>query len=783
MVRISLSNIIFVLIYTIYAEIGLHGKESPLGVITNVKGDRVIVEFDSSVYLQSGTMVAIYGGGTVKKHPLTDEIVIKELGQVAKAQIKGDGGNLLILGITWKRPGFEAKEGMDVIPLPFEAAPNSPPVKVGEIDKTSVSTQGSAPLILPIQDPDGDDVFYAWKLKGENGRTGYLESKITRIPENLWYAPGIEGNVEISVTATDSYGHELELSVPLSTSAWEEDWRRRKLTSFCTFGDAPGAHSTLITRDQRGHWWTVANGLVFNISPGWLQFQRFLTTTGPKISSPVAIAPADGEVHFLERESAVISVFGYDGKLKRTYGVHSEPTDLVVSQNGIVFIADQSLGGVQVYEPNGMFRACLGRSGEGKDYFSQLKRLTLDREDRLYALDGGTGVIHRFGRFQQRLPSWELNLDGKGVAVNLSWHPKGELLILLSDGRILRLDQQGKMIKPFIKSVTELDYIDRLEPPESIYVDLSGETFVTYPQDGMIVRYTADGNLSGLRGPPFWDLAMLTTDCKGQVYGYHANSRTLFKFDSEGWVVKKIGVSGKNKVNLKSPLKLAVNPEGSALAVVDSDNSNIVRIDLTGKRAPIVFGQSGKSDGQFITPVDVTMDEAGNTYVLDSKLNRISIFDQLGYFLFSFGRKGRSDEGLRRPTLLAITPNGQNAYIYDNYEIKKFAIDHQNRTGTHISNAGGRGRGSGQLLKPQGMACDRQGLLYIADNGRKDLQVIDYRGSNAIVIYAESFNQWGFQKVSELALNVDGRPFLIDSGRMVWAYMGKIKFDSNCSKV
>ena len=357
-------------------------------------------------------------------------------------------------------------------------------------------------------------------------------------------------------------------------------------------------------------------------------------------------------------------------------------------------------------------------------------------------------------------------MNAKEAAKDLSWHPNDELLILLTDGRILRLDGQGKIVQA-IKPALERLFSGRVEAPESIYVEPSGEIYVTYPKEGIIARYTSDGNLYGIRRASLWGLSQFAVDGNGRWYGCYGNSSSIFAFDSEGWLTELIGTGRKKNVSLKEISSLAVAPDGSSLVAADPENTSVAYFDLMGSTAPVVFGQPGKNEGQFSTLTDVVTDDYGHVYVLDSKLSRISIFNRNGQYMFSFGQKGKSDKELRRPTLLAVRPGGQTAFVCDGYEIKKFDIDYSKRTATHSASMGGKGKGPGQLLKPAAIACDRQGLLYILDSERQDLQVIDFRGKNAIGIYSHPYEKWGFQSVSEMLLNVDGKPYLIDAGRLV----------------
>ena len=765
---INYKMFIFIILFVFVANTSrLYSAEKPLGIITEVNDAIANVEFDSSVYLQPGTMVAMYGGGTVKRYPLTDEVAVKDLEHIATGQIIGKGGNILRVRRTWKKPEFEIKIGMNAVPLSDEAAPNSPPIQFSEINDISAPIQSSVPLEFPIKDPDRDRVLFDWELIGEEGRVGFLAAQTTRIPENTWFTPAVESKAIVTVKATDSYGQSLTCSMNLSSSMWSDGWRNRELTPFRIVGNDVSGNSLFLTRDDRGNWWSLTDEGVFRISPGWFKSRQFLADQNPR-----AMAAFEDLIHFVGKNSAGVRVLDSKGAVKRTYGFQSNPTDIVVGDNGIVFVADQSLGGIQVYESNGMFRCTLGRAGEGRDYFSKLMRITLDGNGQIFALDQDSAVLHRFGRFQERLSSWTLNLTGKQIAKDLCWHPKGELLVLINDGRILRFDSQGRKSKHVINPSSDKIYFNDVVSPESLYVDLAGNIFVTYPTSGIIARYTENGDLYGVRGAPFWGLSRFAMDAYGGGCALYGSSPVVLTVDPEGWITQNIGMARLKGVRLKNPSKLAVSPDGDTLVIIDSDNNQIVQYDLAGGTAPTVFGQPGKNDGQFESLTDVVLDDYGHIYVLDSKLCRISVFDRNGHFIFGFGQKGKSASELRKPSLLAVRPGGQAAYVCDGYEIKKFTIDYPQRFASHSGNAGGKGRGPGQLLEPTAIACDRQGLLYILDNDREDLQVVDFRGKNAIGIYAQPYKKWGFQKVSEMTLNVDGKPCLVHTGRFVgltWA--------------
>ena len=349
MINYKMFILVILFVFVLTTNRLLYSAEKPLGIITEVNDAIATVEFDSSVYLQPGTMVAMYGGGMVKLYPLTDEIAVKDFEHIATGQIIGKGGNILKVRRTWKKPEIEIKTGMNAVPLSDEAAPNSPPIQFGEIDDVSASIQSSVLLTFPIKDPDGDPVFYVWELIGEKGRAGFLEAQITRIPENTWLTPAVENKAIATVTATDVYGQSLTCSMNLSTSMWNDEWRNRELTPFRILGNDLSGNSIFLTRDSRGYWWSITHDSVFTVSPGWFKSHSFPTKAGRSIREPRALATFNDLVHIVDNHSGTINVFDSKGGMRRTYGIQSNPTDIVIGGNGVVFVADQSLGGIQIW--------------------------------------------------------------------------------------------------------------------------------------------------------------------------------------------------------------------------------------------------------------------------------------------------------------------------------------------------------------------------------------------------------------------------------------------------
>jgi sugar lactone lactonase YvrE len=113
------------------------------------------------------------------------------------------------------------------------------------------------------------------------------------------------------------------------------------------------------------------------------------------------------------------------------------------------------------------------------------------------------------------------------------------------------------------------------------------------------------------------------------------------------------------------------------------------------------FGEAGFLSGQISYPTGLAVSPAGELFVLDKGNNRVDQFDQQGDYVGRFGEEG-SGKG-QFDTLAAITaaPNG-DLWVADQKHIDRF-----NEAGEWIKRLNVN-------LKPEGLAVDRQGELWIA---------------------------------------------------------------------
>jgi DNA-binding beta-propeller fold protein YncE len=162
-----------------------------------------------------------------------------------------------------------------------------------------------------------------------------------------------------------------------------------------------------------------------------------------------------------------------------------------------------------------------------------------------------------------------------------------------------------------------------------------------------------------------------------------------------------------------------------------------------------LFTQTGP-EGALAEPTGVAIDPSGRVYVAEAKNNRVSVFDPLGEFLYTFGLevegKGAFGNvctaeciegnpfpggGISRPTgiatmpggLLAISESGSHRIdVYDDEGNFVRAFGHEVVSGGDVCAErfeclAGSGEGAGALADPAGLAVSPSGTITVGDVG------------------------------------------------------------------
>ncbi len=736
----------------------------PLGLVEQVDQAGVVARFDPATRLALGQMVALFGPGTVTKHPLTGKVVTEQRQLLAKGQVIAVEGERLRLRVLWRAGEAQPEAGWDAVPLPGEAAPNTPPAAGAALPGVIAPAGGTVQVKLPLVDPDGDPLVITWELVGAVGRSGQLDAHVTTLPEVAWTAPGLapDGGIALKATATDPYGQQTVVSLPLEVKGVDDPRRPRKAFAGVGYGQEPAW--TRLERGDDGSWVGVNdNGAVLRTGPGW--HQAVPVALGDASRRALAAVQRGKELYVLDRDKAAVLVFTEAGQLRRTLGGLSEPTDLAVAADGTAYVADQRGGGVMVFDPAGRFRARIGRLGD--DGFAEVTRLCAGPSGGVVVLDAQARRIHRYDDQLRRLDVWTVTGDPKVRPVDLAIHPRG-LLVALEDGAIQVYGAKGTVAETW-KPAAAAALADEPGKAIAITADSAGEIVVCHAS-GITARLAPDGRVLGVRGPNLLSKAeSWSADGLGRVFALDVDYGWLSVLDGEGWHAARIGGTARNGGPFSEAGAMAATPDGSAVAVLDVDKRTVVRFDGRDlRKPPLIFGAYGTNNGQFKGPIAIAMDEAGRSYVLDEDLYRVSVFDAGGQFLFAFGERGSAPNQLDEPVKIAVSPAGDAAYVFDEdrYEMKKYVLDQQARNGRHTATGGGKGSDPGQFRSVASMVVDRQGLLQVLDTSREDWQTVDFRGQSLLPLVARPTADL-LRGANVLAVSPDGTAWLAGGGGAV----------------
>jgi DNA-binding beta-propeller fold protein YncE len=147
-------------------------------------------------------------------------------------------------------------------------------------------------------------------------------------------------------------------------------------------------------------------------------------------------------------------------------------------------------------------------------------------------------------------------------------------------------------------------------------------------------------------------------------------------------------------------------------------------------QAPGWGSGAGRGADRFSGPEGVAVDPRGTVYVSDTNNSRIQEFSLTGSpprakYLGIIGTKFGSNPGnLDKPQGVAIDRNG-NVYVADseNDRIQEFSS-----TGQFLQTIGYRGTAPGQMIRPSSVAVDGRGNIYVAEFSNDRIEKFSPKG-------------------------------------------------------
>ena len=279
--------------------------------------------------------------------------------------------------------------------------------------------------------------------------------------------------------------------------------------------------------------------------------------------------------------------------------------------------------------------------------------------------------------------------------------------------------------------------------PRDVAVDSDGNVYVADTENHRIQMFDSFGNFItkwgdfGDQNGQFDEPWGVCVGSDGNVYVADTENHRIQKFDSLGGFIMKWGIYGTGNGEFKKPKGVAVDSDGYVY-VADTENHRIQKFNSEGD-FELKWGGMGFGDGNFWFTSDVAVDSVGNIYVSDVFFgNRIQKFNSVGAFLTKWGSLGTGDGQFNAPWGVGVDTD-DNIYVADtvNHRIQKFdssggflgwwGLDDYYITEWHVLGTGRTGidgLGDGELWKPDGVAVDLDGNIYVADTLNDRIQKI-----------------------------------------------------------
>jgi len=221
-------------------------------------------------------------------------------------------------------------------------------------------------------------------------------------------------------------------------------------------------------------------------------------------------------------------------------------------------------------------------------------------------------------------------------------------------------------------------------------------------------------------------------DSTGNIYVADTAKQRIVAFDPSGAFITSFGEPGNGPLQLKSPIDVAVAPDGRVY-VVDKDQGKLVIYDATHKATNVINFKEEP-------PLSVTV---ANNLLFVTTPSGIVIGDLNGKFTTGYVRKGREPGQFDHPGGVAVAPDG-TLYVADSLNYRVQAISPQGKVlwtygkplpPAEAVNYNGPDRKFGL---PSNIARDDNGYLYVVDGLSSDIVVLDKNGK-----FIETFGDQG----------------------------------------
>lgn len=451
-----------------------------------------------------------------------------------------------------------------------------------------------------------------------------------------------------------------------------------------------------------------------------------------------------------------------------------EPFYIAVDSQANFYATSQLGNQVYKYNSQGRLVSSLGQSQPGiaLGQFNKITGLGVDSADNLYVAEGANHRIQKFDSQGHFLTQWNVprhyadNYEPGALTVD----SKDNIYTLFQSG-IDKFDSQGKLLLEWGASgPADSDF----NFPQGIAVDDQGNYYVRdiVPDGGrlpstQVKKFDAQGHFLRKWGVGVFGTSGVAVDHQGNVLV------NLEKYDTNGNFLGILAQNLPQGINSSVNYQVAVD-QANNIYLAGYSNSMVFKVDRTGKLLAS-YSTYGRGDGQFRNPTSAAVDGEGNLYVYDSFNFRIQKFDRDGHFLLKWGSEGTGDVQFNNVGVSLAVDDQGNVYAVDPATRRVQKFNSQGNLLLKIGRAEQESGCLGSFLEPLGVTVDSFGNIFVADasDGTNCIQKFDREGHFLL--------QWGglgqkegqFIHPSQVVADRQGNIYVVDDGN------GRIqKFDA-----
>jgi len=210
----------------------------------------------------------------------------------------------------------------------------------------------------------------------------------------------------------------------------------------------------------------------------------------------------------------------------------------------------------------------------------------------------------------------------------------------------------------------------------------------------------------------------------GDTFVLDTENNRILKLDPDGRVAATIDSTSDERLALRGPMAIA--SDGRRLAVANSLASQVLLFDLSGRLQQTIALKPISAGSAAPRPIGVALAADGRIIVADADNHVVLLLDPDGDVLKVIGAGSRATgpDGFNVPGALTLDAAG-NIYVVDTLggRVVKLSPD-----GTYIRQFGELGDTAGALARPKGVAVDAAGNVFVSDGLLAAVEVFSPEG-------------------------------------------------------